>query len=154
VAAGQAPAVQLFGQGLLQQDVKVHARQQGHFLKLPAAARPLGQALQVQLPRLEAAGLVRLELEQDVLVSSAVPLLVVPSAGLAAELLELQQRLGPGSELLCKVGGGGCSGPYCLAAAVAGPAMRHAAAAGCAGSCWACRLTQHGLPLPHAPHRC
>jgi hypothetical protein len=103
VAAGQAPTVQLFGQGLLQQVLKVHARQQGHFLRLPAAAARSGQALQVQLPRLEAAGLVRLELEQEVLVSNAALLLVAPSAGVAAELLELQQRLGPGSEVLSHV---------------------------------------------------
>jgi hypothetical protein len=97
VVAGQAAQLLVSGRQLDGAGVKMHARCQGHFLRLEPPAEPLagdcGMALAVQLPALAAPGRVSLELEQSLLVSSPLQLVVVPNEEMAQEVCRLEAAL-------------------------------------------------------------
>jgi hypothetical protein len=97
--AGQPLQLLLSGTGLDAADIKLHARHQGRFLPVQLAgtqAEGAGAlAVRVELPAVPSPGLVWLEAEQQHLISRAAPLLVLPDAEMAAELLLLEWALGP-----------------------------------------------------------
>jgi hypothetical protein len=100
IVAGQPVQLLVTGTDLCGPGVKLHARCQGRYLQVSAAPAVLeeqGQQQEVagsghscvalELPAVPCPGLIWLEAEQHKLISEAVPLLVVPDAATAAELL-------------------------------------------------------------------
>jgi hypothetical protein len=120
IVAGQPAKVLLSGLGLDAPGIKLHARYQGRFLDLQH--RQVGEAaqasassgsssssssggggsssrdqvpvwLELELPAVRSPGLVWIEVEQQHLISRPLPLLVLPDAEMAAELLLMQRTL-------------------------------------------------------------
>ena len=115
IVAGQAAELLVTGADLDQPGVKLYARCQGRYLPLsvapapapaPAPAGPAGggsswagqagglSSVLVQLPALDSPCLVWLECEQQRLISRSLPLVAMPDAASAAELLQLEQAAG------------------------------------------------------------
>jgi hypothetical protein len=95
VVAGQDVRLQLRGRLLGSAGIKLHARSQGHFLKLEPAVAPHGDpnTLAVQLPAMAAPGRVCLELEEGLLIGEPLQLLVVPDKEMADEVCRLEGAL-------------------------------------------------------------
>jgi hypothetical protein len=117
IVVGQPTKLLLSGLGLGAPDIKLHARYQGRFLELQhrqvqqpevgeaAQASSSGSGsgsgsrdpapvwLELELEAVPSPGLVWIEVEQQHLISRPQPLLVLPDAEMAAELLLLQRTL-------------------------------------------------------------
>ncbi len=107
--AGQPLQLLLSGFGLDAPGIKLHARHQGRFLPVQLAsteAEGVGPAtaVRIELPAVPSPGLVWIEVEQQHLISRPQPLLVLPDAEMASELLLLEWALGP--EVMAQVGWG------------------------------------------------
>lgn len=95
VVAGQAADVMLTGSNLSTPGIKLHARFQGTFLEVGAVQQQRDGAQLVAMPAVPSPGRVALELEQQLLLSEPLQLLVVPEQQMAEEVQRLQHALAP-----------------------------------------------------------
>jgi hypothetical protein len=94
VVVGQAADVMLVGSDLSAPGIKLHARFQGHFLQVGAVQQQQEDSAQLlAMPAVTAPGRVALELEQQLLLSEPLQLLVVPEQQMADEVQRLQRSL-------------------------------------------------------------